>query len=134
LFGNRLLRNSVSPLAETGVSGKVFPNRSLGTRKRISEKGIAMKAHWRWIATVALLLGLIVASPLPGGDDPFKGVASALRQLLVDALPDPLYEASPGWGNARMVAHAVRWRGQGIQVHPEIVKPPRNAGVRRTVR
>jgi hypothetical protein len=91
-----------------------------------------MKARWRWIATITLIL--VVGSPIPGGDDPFKGMAAALRQLLVDALPDPLYEASPGWGNTRMVAHAVAWRGQGVRVHPEIVKTPRNDGVWRKVR
>jgi hypothetical protein len=93
-----------------------------------------MKARWRWVATVVLILCLIVTSPLRGGDGPFKELAGALRQLLVDALPDPLYEASPGWGNTRMVAHAVAWRGQGIRVHPEIVKTPRNDGVWRKVR
>jgi hypothetical protein len=93
-----------------------------------------MTARRRWIAMVVLLPGLIVAAPLPGGDDPFKGLAGPLRSLLVDALPDPLYEASPGWGGTRMVAHAIHWRGQGIQVHPEIVKTPRNDGVWRKVR
>jgi hypothetical protein len=91
-----------------------------------------MTARWRWIATILLFLAF--TSPTTGGDDPFKGMSSALRQLLVDALPDPLYEASPGWGNTRMVAHAVVWRGQGIRVHPEIVKTPRNDGVWRKVR
>jgi hypothetical protein len=91
-----------------------------------------MKARGRWIATVVLVL--VGTSPIPGGEDPFKGMAAALRQLLVDALPDPLYEASPGWGSTRMVAHAVAWRGQGIRVHPEVVKTPRNDGVWRKVR
>jgi hypothetical protein len=93
-----------------------------------------MNARLRWIATVTVFLGLIVASPLPGGDDPFKGMASALRQLLVDALPDPLFEASPGWGGTRTVANGIKWRGQGIHVHPEIEKTPRNDGVWRKVR
>jgi len=70
----------------------------------------------------------------PGGDDPLKGMAGALRSLLVDALPDPLYEASPGWGNTRPVANGVKWRGQGLRARPEVVKVPRNDGVWRKVK
>jgi hypothetical protein len=66
-----------------------------------------------------------------GSPDALAGV---LRGALVKLLPAPLYEASPGWGQTREVASGVRWRGQGLQVHPEVARSPKNDGTWRKVR
>ena len=52
--------------------------------------------------------------PLLSGDSA-HALAGSLRAFLVDYLPNPLYQASPGWGRMKMVARGVEWKGKGLQ-------------------
>ncbi|MGF1582119.1 MAG: hypothetical protein ACFCD0_22565 [Gemmataceae bacterium] len=60
-----------------------------------------------------------------GSPDALEG---PLRTVILKHLPTPLYEASPGWGRTRMVAHALKWKRRGIFLRPKIYKTPRNHG------
>lgn len=61
-------------------------------------------------------------------------VAGAIRGYLVRSLPVPLYEASPGWGQTVPVTRGLKWKGQGLDVHPETIEIPKNDGKWRHVR
>ncbi len=64
-------------------------------------------------------------SPAPAQQpDNLAQLAQALKPLLIDALPEVLYEKEDNWGNTRMVTHAIRWHG----LRPEFTKSPRNDG------
>ena len=67
----------------------------------------------------------------PTGVDALSG---ALRGILVRSLPDPLYEASPGWGHMKYVARGIEWHGQGLNVHPEVQRSHKNDGTWQKVR
>jgi hypothetical protein len=67
----------------------------------------------------------------PTGLDALSGT---LRGILVRSLPDPLYEASPGWGHTKYVARGIEWRGQGLHVHPEVQRSHKNDGTWQKVR
>jgi hypothetical protein len=73
------------------------------------------------------------AAPADSAPD-LADLSASLRTLLVQSLPQVLYEASPNWGKTSQVPHAVRWRGQGLRVHPEVVKTARNDGTWRKLR
>jgi hypothetical protein len=64
-------------------------------------------------------------SPLEGVS--LKDISAALRELLLAAMPETLYEAAPGWGDTTEV-RTIRWRGQGLKVHPETVRVRKNDG------
>src|SRR5262249_22099233 len=49
-------------------------------------------------------------------------------------LPPTLYEASPGWGQMRLVARGVKWKGKGVHVHPEVTYSHKNDGTWRKIR
>jgi hypothetical protein len=57
-----------------------------------------------------------------------ESLAASLRGLLVEAVPNPLYEDDSHWGRQKMVATGVKWRGQGLHVHPEPQYRSRNDG------
>jgi hypothetical protein len=61
-------------------------------------------------------------------------LAGSLRGYLVHAVPDPLYEASPGWGRTARVARGVKWTGRDLPLKPEIIKGEKNQGDWRKVR
>jgi hypothetical protein len=65
--------------------------------------------------------------PLPAGN-PAESLAASLRGLLVEAVPNPLYEDDSHWGLQKMVATGVKWRGKGLQVHPEPQYQSKNHG------
>jgi hypothetical protein len=67
-------------------------------------------------------------------DSSIKALAEMLRGALLQFLPSPLYEASPGWGQTKEVAVGVKWQGKGLSVHPEVSRAPRNHGVWRKVK
>jgi hypothetical protein len=98
----------------------------------------------------ALLLGLmasvaaadppVVKKPtLPSAMDLIKNMQSAdalagtLRGALVRTFPTTLYESSPGWGRTKTVAE-IKWKGQGLNVHPEKIHKDKNDGDWRKVR
>src|SRR5947209_20388217 len=55
-------------------------------------------------------------------------LAGAIRGYLVHNMPEPLYEAWPGWGNTCNAASGLKWKGQGLGVHPEIMYKRKNDG------
>jgi hypothetical protein len=61
-------------------------------------------------------------------------LAGSLRGYLIHAVPDPLYEASPGWGRKVRVARGVKWTGRDLPLKPEIIKGEKNQGDWRKVR
>jgi hypothetical protein len=60
-------------------------------------------------------------------------LAGTLRGALVRTLPTTLYESSPGWGHTRQVSE-IKWKGQGLHVHPEKVHKDKNDGDWRKIR
>ena len=68
--------------------------------------------------------------PLTGTPESLSG---ALRGHLVRNLPPMLYQGSPGWGHTTRVANGVKWRGQGLRVHPDLQYANKNDGTWRQV-
>jgi hypothetical protein len=104
---------------------------------------------WGWIG----LLSLTLVTQASRADPPAPGkrpdlsrllpvltggstdaLAGSIRGYLVRSLPDPLYEARPGWGHTRLVLRGVKWKGHGLRVHPEPIRIPKNDGVWRHIR
>lgn len=71
--------------------------------------------------------------PLLDASSP-EALEGVLRGVALQNLPSPLFEASPGWGETRMVVNQVKWRKQGILLRPEVHKTPKNHGTWRKVR
>jgi hypothetical protein len=88
----------------------------------------------------ALALSLTAASRAPADDAPaplsvlapnsLDALSGTLRGILVRSLPDPLYEASPGWGRMKYVARGLEWHG----LRPEIQRSHKNNGTWQKVR
>lgn len=57
-----------------------------------------------------------------------KELASALRTLFLQALPEPLYDDTKHWGGQQPVTKGIKWRGKGLKVHPEVQKTLKNDG------
>jgi hypothetical protein len=75
------------------------------------------------------------ASKLPLLDSNSQGaLAAALRGLIVQEMPQTLYEKSPGWGKTAYVPHAVTWHGKVLPLHPEVKYAWKNDGTWRKVR
>jgi hypothetical protein len=64
------------------------------------------------------------------GPAPLDALSGTLRGILIRSLPDPLYDASPGWGHMKYVARGVEWHG----LHPEIQRSHKNDGTWQKVR
>jgi hypothetical protein len=71
--------------------------------------------------------------PLLDASSP-EALEGVLRGVALKHLPQPLFEASPGWGETRMVVNQIKWRKKGILLRPEVYKTPRNHGTWRKVR
>jgi hypothetical protein len=54
-------------------------------------------------------------------------LSGSLRGLLLEFLPDPLFEDNNHWGKQHYVEE-VRWRGKGLHVHPEKARVLKNDG------
>jgi hypothetical protein len=62
-------------------------------------------------------------------------LAGSLRGVLLHSLPDPLYEASPGWGHKERTAKGVKWTpGNVLPLRPEVMHGDKNQGTWRRVR
>src|SRR5262249_27127878 len=61
-------------------------------------------------------------------DLPTDALSPALKNVLIGALPQPLYEKSDNWGHQAMVPTGIRWTGHGLRRHAEIVRSPKNHG------
>jgi hypothetical protein len=55
-------------------------------------------------------------------------VADNLRDILVEAMPDPLVEEHSHWGGQRLVVHGLEWHGKGLRLRLEVTKTLRNDG------
>jgi hypothetical protein len=88
----------------------------------------------------AAVLGLMLASSARAVEPPsplsllaptsLDALSGSLRGILVRSLPDPLFEASPGWGQMKYVARGVEWHG----LLPEVQRSHKNDGTWRKVR
>lgn len=84
-------------------------------------------------AAICILTGIGAAQIplLPGSaKDQLSG---ELRALLIKNLPDPLYEASPNWGN-QSDSRRLHWRGKVRDLHLDVMHEPRNEGLWRKIR
>jgi hypothetical protein len=79
--------------------------------------------------TLAAATCLPLAGAAPS-DDSLAAVAAALRPVILEALPRPLYEKSDNWGHATMAIERVKWR----RLRPQVVKSPQNDGTWRKTR
>lgn len=79
----------------------------------------------------ALQLGPVLQFLGNGSSDALSG---SIRGYLVRSLPNTLYEASPGWGNTKKGVSAIKWKGQGFGVHPEVLRGDQNDGTWKKVR
>lgn len=71
--------------------------------------------------------------PLLDASSP-QALSGVLRGALIQFLPNPLYEASPGWGQQSMVANQLKWkRDEGILLKPKIYKTLKNDGTWRKI-
>jgi len=61
-------------------------------------------------------------------------LAANLRELLIQELPDPLFEEQPGWGRTASAATGLKWKGKGLHGHPEVMHENKNQGTWRRVR
>src|SRR5690348_15646869 len=77
--------------------------------------------------------GAFAAVPAPTSV-PNPVLSKALRSFLVNLLPNPLYEASPGWGKTAPVLTGFKWKGKGLRTHLAGKKSPRNHGTWRKIR
>ncbi|HMF17382.1 MAG TPA: hypothetical protein VKE98_09260 [Gemmataceae bacterium] len=82
--------------------------------------------------SIFLLLPVLAVQQAPPAlpDSTLKGLSDALRGLLVQSLPETLYESSPNWGHTRQAANQLKWKG----VRPKIYKTAKNDGVWRKLR
>jgi hypothetical protein len=61
----------------------------------------------------------------PSNPDALSG---ALRGYFARHLPEPLYEAAPGWGHTTRVADGLKWTGKQLPLHPHIQYRDKNDG------
>jgi hypothetical protein len=57
-----------------------------------------------------------------------SALAGNLRAFFLTVLPDPLYEDTKHWG-AQVPVRRLKWRGQGLRVHPEVQDVLENDGL-----
>lgn len=87
-----------------------------------------------------LILMLIFVSGLAGtaraaspeaailGGASLETLSGSLRDYFITALPSPLLVSNNNWGHQTRVANGVKWRGQGLGVHPEVQYTFKNDG------
>jgi hypothetical protein len=68
----------------------------------------------------AAALGLLDPNSAPA-------LAGNLRAFLLASLPEPLFEDAKHWG-VQAPVRKLRWRGQGLRVHPEVQEVLENEG------
>lgn len=65
--------------------------------------------------------------PMPAGT--LDSLGNSLRGVLISDLPTPLLTDDKNWGHQKYVANGVKWKGQGLGVHPEVLRAPKNDGI-----
>src|SRR4051794_19530136 len=63
-----------------------------------------------------------------------QALAGVLRGAVLRFLPDPLYEAAPGWGHQHLAANQLKWGTDGSLFKPKIYKTLKNDGTWKKVR
>lgn len=75
------------------------------------------------------------SSPATAGAGPsVKELAASLRELLIQELPDPLFEEQKNWGHTASVPKGLKLKGKGLQIHSEVTKEQKNHGTWRKIR
>ena len=74
--------------------------------------------------SILLLLACLPFLRAQTSDDELANLAKALRPLILNAMPNPLYEKSENWGNKNMAPNQLKWKG----LRPRIIKVPKNDG------
>jgi hypothetical protein len=70
------------------------------------------------------------ASAVPAlGDNALHALSGSLRGFLVQNLPTTLFEEQRDWGGQKEVINGLKWKGQGLKVHPKLQKTHKNHGV-----
>jgi hypothetical protein len=69
------------------------------------------------------------ASLLSALDGDTAALAAGIRSLMLSFLPSPLYEDHSDWDQQRLVPDGIKWRGQGLNVHPERKYALKNDGL-----
>jgi hypothetical protein len=83
------------------------------------------------ISHLLLVCPFLIAQAPPGlPDSTLKSLADNVRGLLVQSMPETLYEASPNWGHTRQAANQLKWKG----VRPKIYKTAKNDGTWRKLK
>jgi hypothetical protein len=72
----------------------------------------------------ALRAGNVLAA-LGGGS--VDALAGSLRGVIIKAMPTPLFEDTRNWNMQKPVTE-IKWRGKGLQAHPEKVEVMKNDG------
>lgn len=72
----------------------------------------------------ALVVHPISGAGQPANDDTLEKLSADLKPLLLEAIPEVLYEKEENWGHQTMVFNGLKWRG----LKPEVQKSPRNDG------
>jgi hypothetical protein len=86
--------------------------------------GSAARAQSTEPSVKAFSAGNVLAA-LGGGS--VDALAGSLRGYFIKALPTPLYEDTHHWGLQKPVSQ-IKWRGKGLQVHPEKIEVMKNDG------
>ncbi len=88
------------------------------------------------IAGLFLTCAPVPAQPpgAPSPATPQAALAATIRAYLLRTIPPVLYESSPGWGRQAPAPSGIKWKGQGLGIHPQITKSARNEGNWRHVR
>jgi hypothetical protein len=79
-------------------------------------------------------LPAVAGSAVPESSLSTEKLAANLRELLIQELPDPLFEEQPGWGRTASAVTGLKWKGKGLQGHPEVMHEDRNQGTWRKIR
>jgi hypothetical protein len=72
----------------------------------------------------------LAALPTPNTE----ALAANLRELLIQELPDSLFEDQPGWGRTASAASGLKWKGKGLHGHLEVMHEDKNHGTWRKIR
>jgi len=76
----------------------------------------------------------VKGSPQPASIPSTEALAANLRQLLIQELPDPLFEEQKNWGHTASVPGGLKFKVRGLRVQPEAGHEQKNHGTWRKIR
>jgi hypothetical protein len=84
---------------------------------------------WALLATMPLRAApASESSTVPGAGTPAE-LAASLRGILLQFLPEPLYEDHKHWGGQKEVARGLTWKREGPDFHAEVRRSLKNDGL-----